>query len=217
VVRIPVGDAFTLEGVAALRPGAPGAVVCHPHPAFGGRLDTPLVVALGDALHAAGLSTVRFNFRGLGGSGGESTGGLTEPDDVAAVADWLRAAGAPRVALVGYSFGALMALGALARGLAAEAFVGIGFPTRIVGHHADRVAAVEHALARGVPTLFLSGDADSFSEIDPLRRWVEAGRAARLEVLAGRHHFFQGEAAAKLTERVTDFVLQALADGAAYP
>jgi alpha/beta superfamily hydrolase len=60
------------------------AVVCHPHPAFGGRMDNPLVVALAEACAAAGFSTVRFNFRGLDGSEGTPTGGLAEHEDVAA-------------------------------------------------------------------------------------------------------------------------------------
>ncbi|HEX8950222.1 MAG TPA: alpha/beta hydrolase, partial [Polyangia bacterium] len=63
-MRIPLGG-FTLEAEAHVVAGAPAAVVCHPHPAFGGRMDNPLVVALADACAAAGFSTVRFNFRGL--------------------------------------------------------------------------------------------------------------------------------------------------------
>src|SRR5206468_10852 len=143
-------------------PGAPAAAVCHPHPAFGGRMDTPLVIGLCDALAAAGLSTVRFNFRGLGGSGGVATGGHAEHADVRAVADWLRAAGAPSVALVGYSFGALMAARALARGAACEAYAAVGFPTTILGHDPERVAEVERALDARVPWLFTSGDQDGF-------------------------------------------------------
>ncbi|MGZ3405418.1 MAG: hypothetical protein ACXVAN_03175, partial [Polyangia bacterium] len=76
-MRIPVAG-FTLEGEARLVDGAPAAVVCHPHPAFGGRMDNPLVVALADACAAAGFSTVRFNFRGLDGSEGTPTGGVQE-------------------------------------------------------------------------------------------------------------------------------------------
>jgi len=91
VVAIPVAGAHELEAEARLHPGAPGVVVCHPHPAFGGRMDTPLVVALDDALAEAGLSTVRFNFRGVGASGGRGTGGRDEPGDVRAACAWLRA------------------------------------------------------------------------------------------------------------------------------
>lgn len=204
-MRIPVGD-FTLEAEAHLVPGAAAVVVCHPHPAFGGRMDTPLVVALTDALDAAGLSTLRFNFRGLGGSGGTPTGGLREHEDVAAAVDWIRATGAAEVALVGYSFGALMAARAIGDGAAVRAFAAIGFPTTIVGHDAVRVAGIEAALARRVPTLFLGGDADQFCELDRLRGWVDGRRWLRLDVLPGRGHFFAGADAAEICRRVSEFV-----------
>src|SRR5207302_6647868 len=94
---IPV-DGFTLETAADFVDGAPAAIVCHPHPAFGGRMDNPLILALAGGLRAAGLSTVRFNFRGLGASGGAPTGGLEEHRAVAAAVEWTRArsGGTPR-------------------------------------------------------------------------------------------------------------------------
>jgi alpha/beta superfamily hydrolase len=204
MVSIPVDD-FTLEAAVELRPGAPCAVVCHPHPAFGGRMDTPLVVALADALADAGLSTVRFNFRGLDGSGGAPTGGLREHEDVRAVATWARAQGAPQVALVGYSFGALMAMKALAAGEEAAAFAAVGFPTTILGDHPDRLADVGRALGRGLPSLFVSGDADHFCELDLVRGWVSAHANARLDVVPGGH-FFAGEPASDLCARVAGFI-----------
>jgi uncharacterized protein len=210
MVRIPVGGAFTLEADAVLRDGAPAAVVCHPHPAFGGRMDNPLVVDLGDALAAAGWSAVRFNFRGLDGSEGTPTGGHREHEDVAAVVEWARAQGAPRVALVGYSFGALMAARALSDGTAVAAFAGVGFPTTILGHDPERVAHVERALDRRAPWLFIGGDADQFCEVERLRGWVEGRPWARLQVLPGRGHFFAGPGeAADLCRRVTAFVTEA--------
>lgn len=209
-MRISVGGAFSLEAEAALRPGAPAAVVCHPHPAFGGRMDNPLVVELAAALGAAGLSTVRFNFRGLDGSEGTPTGGLREHEDVAAVAAWAADQGAPRVALVGYSFGALMAARALAGGVAAHAMAAVGFPTTILGHDPERVAQLERALDRRLPWLFVGGDQDQFCELDRLRAWVAGRPAARLDVLAGRGHFFAGPDADEVCRRVAGFVTEAL-------
>jgi alpha/beta superfamily hydrolase len=198
-----------LEAEADLRDGAPGVVVCHPHPAFGGRMDTPLVVALADALGAAGFSTVRFNFRGLGGSGGKPTGGLEEHADVRTVAAWLREAGAPRVALVGYSFGALMAMKAIADGENAAAYAAVGFPTTIIGDNADRIADVERALDRGRPWLFLQGDRDPFCELPRVQRWGDRP-SARVETLVGAGHFFSGPAMDDVAERVARFLAAAL-------
>jgi alpha/beta superfamily hydrolase len=208
VVRIPVAG-FTLEGEAQLRDGAPAAVVCHPHPAFGGRMDNPLVAALADACAAAGFSALRFNFRGLDGSQGTPTGGVAEHEDVAAAIAWAREQGAPRVALVGYSFGALMAARAIADGADVSAFAAVGFPTTILGHAPDRVAVVERALDRRVPWLFVEGDADQFCEIDRLRAWVEGRCWARNDVLPGRGHFFGVADEAEVCDRVARFAWEA--------
>jgi uncharacterized protein len=204
VVRIPVGD-FTLEGEAQLVDGAPAAVVCHPHPAFGGRMHTPLVVDLAEAFGAAGWSTLRFNFRGLDGSGGSPTGGLAEHDDVAAAVAWARDNGAAEVALVGYSFGALMAARAIAAGTSVTSLAAVGFPTTILGQDRERVGELLRALDRRLPWLFVSGDADQFSEIDRLSGWVAERPWARLDVLPGRGHFFAGADSDDVCRRVAEF------------
>jgi uncharacterized protein len=208
VTRVRCDD-FELEAEATLQSGGRGAVVCHPHPAFGGRLDTPLVVALDRALAERGLSTLRFNFRGLGGSGGTPTGGLTEHADVHAAAAWLRQHGVEQLALVGYSFGALMAMRAVAEGEAACAFAAVGFPTTIIGDNADRLTDVARALATGMPWLFLQGDADSFCELDRVKSWAQPPHV-ELQVLAGQGHFFDGAAAQEVVRRVAEFVARSV-------
>lgn len=206
MVAIPFGNGLTLAAEAELVPQAPGVVVCHPHPAFGGRMDTPLVIALADGLSAAGLSTVRFNFRGLDGSGGVATGGARESEDVRAVADWLRRSGAPRVALVGYSFGALMAMKAVAAGEPAFACAAVGFPTTIIGEDADRVAEVERALDAGPPWLFVHGTADPFCEHARIRAWAAPRPHLRLDELPAAGHFFTGPAQSDVVARVVAFI-----------
>jgi hypothetical protein len=211
VVTVPVparGDtpAFTLEGILDEHAGAPCAVVCHPHPAFGGRMDTPLVVDLARALHAAGLSTLRFNFRGLAGSGGTPTGGLVEQDDVAAAAAFARARGAPRVVLAGYSFGALMAARALAAGLDAAALVAVAFPTSIIGDDRARNADIIRALDRGLPTLFLQGGRDPLLSLDKINDWAAGRPHVTVETLPGCAHFFHDDDAQVICARAAAFL-----------
>lgn len=203
--KIPVAAGFTLAAEVDWRPNAPMAVVCHPHPAFGGRMDTPLVLNLADALAAAGWSTLRFNFRGLDGSGGAPTGGLAEHEDVAAAVDWARSHGAAEVALVGYSFGALMAARAIAAGTSVTSLAAVGFPTTILGQDAARVGDLLRALDRRLPWLFVSGDADQFSEIDRLAGWAADRPSVRLDVLPGRGHFFAGADSDEVCRRVAEF------------
>ena len=206
MVRIPVGDAFTLEGETQVGAGADWAVVCHPHPAFGGRMDVPLVVRLAESMYAAGWSTLRFNFRGIDGSEGRPTGGNAEHEDVAAAVSWVRGKGAARVELVGYSFGALMAARALANGTSAVAMAAVGFPTTILGEEPERVAIVERALERRIPWLFVNGDQDQFCEVDRLRGFVAGRPWTELQVLAGRGHFFAGVDEDEVCRRVARFV-----------
>jgi alpha/beta superfamily hydrolase len=200
-VAIPCGQ-FELEGEVRLKDGAPGVVVCHPHPAFGGRMDTPLVLALEEALARRGLSTLRFNFRGLGRSGGRASGGLWEHEDVRAAVEWLRRRGAPSVALAGYSFGALMAARAVAEGAPVRAYAAVGFPTTIIGENADRIADVARAIATGIPWLFLQGDRDQFCELDRIRGWKAP--SVVIQILEGAGHFFSDEE--NVAGQVADFL-----------
>jgi alpha/beta superfamily hydrolase len=206
--RVPFGDGRSLRAEAEVVEGRTGVVVCHPHPAFGGRLDTPLVVALADGFRAAGLGAVRFNFRGLDGSDGQPTGGLREHEDVAAVAAWLRRAGASSVAVVGYSFGALMAAKAVAGGLPVDGWVAIGLPTTIVGEDAERVRSITGAIA-SAPSLFLSGDRDRFCEVDRIAGWVAGRVDAGMHVHPGEGHFFGG-ATSEVVRRAVAFIVDRL-------
>jgi len=124
-VQPPVGESFLLPGPAgpieALlteprgdghwgRSPAPIAIICHPHPLYGGTLTNKVVHIVARAFNEMGVSSLRFNFRGVGQSQGEYDHGLGETDDLLAVADWYqqRHPGAP-LWLAGFSFGAFVA------------------------------------------------------------------------------------------------------------
>ena len=124
LVRFPSTDGLSIEG--RLTAGAPdrGVVLCHPHPLYGGSMLTPVILTVEAAFHAAGLTTLAFNFRGVGGSEGAHGEGRTEVADVAGALAHLRSAldAAPRmVAIAGYSFGSHVG------GRAAAADPGVGF------------------------------------------------------------------------------------------
>lgn len=125
---IPSGD-LQLEGALHLPAGSgpfAGVVVCHPHPQYGGDMHNNVVVALCDALLGRGIAALRFNFRGVGKSGGAFDGGRGEALDAAAALAWLggrEEIAADRVGLAGYSFGAIAALTAAEDGFRALALV----------------------------------------------------------------------------------------------
>src|SRR3712207_4462886 len=85
-LRVP-GDGVELEAVLHLPDGAPpfaGAAVCHPHPQYGGDMDSNVVIALCRALTDRGMAAMRFNFRGVGRSTGAFDNGRGEALDAAA-------------------------------------------------------------------------------------------------------------------------------------
>jgi alpha/beta superfamily hydrolase len=105
-----------LEGILATPPGAgpfPAVIVCHPHPLYGGTMDSNVVCALTERLTQAAFVSFRFNFRGVGGSQGEFTQGIREPADVEAAISFvskLKEVDPQRIGLAGYSAGAGFAL-----------------------------------------------------------------------------------------------------------
>ena len=181
------GPAGKIDAVAcgAQVGAAAYAVVCHPHPQFGGTMHNKVVTTLARALRECAIATVRFNFRGVGGSEGHFNDGIGETADASAVADWgeRRWAGRPLV-IAGFSFGALVALRLAQR----------RDPQRVI-LIAPPVAHLEFA-ALSVPRcpwMVVQGDADTV--VDPLAvsTWAQAAAPApRLLMLPGVGHFFHG-------------------------
>ncbi|MGA6973092.1 MAG: alpha/beta family hydrolase [Candidatus Binatus sp.] len=182
------GD-LTLEGLIA-NPGgnAPAAVVCHPHPLYGGSMYNNVVDAVLSAMWQAGYATLRFNFRGVGASDGEHDGGPGEVDDAGAAMAFLLAQPGVRkegAIMAGYSFGAMVALTAGYARADVARIVAVALPLAM----AD--ARIPDGASK--PVLLVSGDRDSYSPVAGLRALEsKIGGSARLEIIAGADHFFGG-------------------------
>ncbi len=189
-----------LEAQVAVTAGArAGVVVCHPHPLYGGDMDNPVVGVTIDACRDAGLATLRFNFRGVGGSTGSHDEGRGEQSDAVAALDHLAAllpAGAP-VALAGYSFGAGVAA-AIAAGGRALGGLALVAPPLAFGS-LDRLAMP--AGLRG-PLLVVAGTADEYCPLAALQQVARALPDADVRIVEGTDHFFTG-ALGPLVEAVT--------------
>ena len=200
-VIFPCGD-LKLEGLLTLpEREAPGAaVVCHPHPMYGGSMYNNVVEAVLEALWRRQFATLRFNFRGVGDSEGEYDGGEGELDDVReAVAFLAGKAGVKSALLAGYSFGASVSLRAGLTDPAVDRLVLVALPVAMMTGPSDSTSK---------PFLLVSGDRDSYSPLEPLRTLAgKLGSRARLEVLAGADHFFGGYEA-----RLSALIGAALAD-----
>lgn len=181
----PAGPLEALvEHPAAATPGLV-AVCCHPHPLFGGTMQNKVVHALARAAMDCGATALRFNFRGVGGSGGGYDNGVGETADAMAVADWARAeAGATRLWALGFSFGSFVAFG-LAGGRAAERLVTVAPPVqRFDFSRIERPAC---------PWLIAQGDADELVNHESVAGWTrELDPAPTLRLFAGADHFFHG-------------------------
>lgn len=180
------GPAGALELAVDRPPGevAPSgvAVVCHPHPLHGGTLDNKVAQTLARAMVQLGLLSVRFNFRGVGGSAGTWDEGRGEVDDALAVIEAQRDPALPLV-LAGFSFGAYVAAEAAAR-LAA---------TRPVQRLVLVGPSTQRQQMPAVPpdTVVVHGEQD---EVVPLAATLDWARPQGLPVivLPGVGHFFHG-------------------------
>ncbi|HMK86700.1 MAG TPA: alpha/beta fold hydrolase [Steroidobacteraceae bacterium] len=198
------GPTGPLEAIAEEAHGAPRpcyAVLCHPHPLYGGTMDNKVVTTLGRALNAGGIATLRFNFRGVGQSAGTFDGGLGETRDAAAVADY----GAERwpdrrLVLGGFSFGAFVAL-RLTQERDTARLITIAPPV-------DRFDFSALAVPR-CPWLIVQGDADEIVDPRSVFTWVKTlDPQPKLVIAPGVGHFFHGH-----LKELKDAVSDALRSG----
>ncbi|TSE24521.1 alpha/beta hydrolase [Tepidimonas aquatica] len=185
--RQVAGPAGPLELAIDHPPGAARgvAVVAHPHPLFGGTMHNKVVQTLARACVAEGWQAVRFNFRGVGASGGQHDHGVGEQDDLRAVVQACAASG-PLV-LAGFSFGGAMAArvaAALATERPLQALV-------LVGPAASRYpmpALGEELAAR---TLIVHGELDDTVPLAAVLDWARP-QGMPVTVVSGGEHFFHG-------------------------
>src|SRR5207244_626914 len=146
-------------------------VIAHALPTHGGTMRTPIMAAIARAAAERGWYALRFNFRGVGSSAGEWTGGRSEADDVATAVEHARAMapGLP-LGLVGYSFGALMVLEYLARGGRPDAVALVGVGLRDVNGEPRRLPDIPPG------TFMVAAANDQFGTAEELRAALPRAR-----------------------------------------
>jgi alpha/beta superfamily hydrolase len=184
-------DGATLDARVAASP-APrgGAVICHPHPLYGGDMDNPVVVRLAEVLGALGLTTLRFNFRGTGRSTGVHGQGVDERQDVEAASAHLatRAGVERRLLLAGYSFGAAV-VGEVAQVHPDLAGVILVAPP-LARVDPKRFAGLEPF---GDRLLVVAGSNDEICPAEGLTRLRGSVPRAAFHSIDGANHFFFGK------------------------
>jgi uncharacterized protein len=186
------GPAGRLE--ALLNAGAPeathAALVCHPHPVFGGTLHNKVVFHAMKALSGFGFPVLRFNFRGAGLSEGTHDHGIGEMDDVRAALDWLEHEYTMPIVFAGFSFGAAVGLRVACPDPRVEGLIGLGTPVTPVD---DRNYDFTFLESCAKPKLFVSGTRDQFGPKARLQAAFDAAAdPKKLVLIDAADHFFEG-------------------------
>jgi len=192
-------DGLTFEGVVAQPDEGtgpwPGVVICHPHPLHGGNMDNNVVLALALGLAQEGFVTLRFNFRGVGGSQGEHTKGERESEEVLAALELIKAwpDTSDNTGLTGYSFGTSVILGHGELHDEANAIALVSPP----------MPAVEGSPLKEskVPTLIVTGDRDRLVDSTQLDAELASfSTAPEFKLFDGVDHFWYGQEARLVPE-----------------
>jgi uncharacterized protein len=195
-----VSEGLRLEGrLSAPTAAARAAVLCHPHPQYGGSMDNNVIDALVASLARRAVATLRFNFRSVGRSEGRYGNSTGESADARCAVELLRERTAmDTVALAGYSFGAMVALQAGHDHRGVERLIAVAPPLSFFD--------LAFAAACRKPKLLLAGDRDSYCSADALHRAADSlQQPTAWTIIAGADHFF-ARCEDKVAEAVADFI-----------
>jgi alpha/beta superfamily hydrolase len=162
------------------------AIICHPHPLFGGTMHNKVVFRIARAFADAGFAVLRFNFRGTGRSHGEHDNGLGEREDLRTAIKFIeeKYPGA-ELWLAGFSFGSMVMLRAAACDDRVRAFVAVGVP---VSRYDFSDIPRCHK-----PKLFVQGSLDEYGSPQDLVKLFESlDEPKELKIIEGADHFFEG-------------------------
>ena len=208
------GPAGRLEALlnAGAEDATHAAVVCHPHPLFGGTLHNKVVFHTMKALNSFGFPVLRFNFRGAGLSHGEHDHGNGEVEDVRTALDWLDAEFHLPLLFAGFSFGAAVGLRAACPDARVKALIGVGVPAIPVAADREepRIYKLEFLQNCAKTKLLVSGARDPFGPREKLEALFSSlPEPKKLVLIEGADHFFEGRLR-ELRETIEVWVRQAI-------
>jgi alpha/beta superfamily hydrolase len=184
-ITLPAGR-YRLEGYWQSGTTGKGVVITHPHPLYGGTMNNPVVETVQSAYQQYGYATLRFNFRGVGGSQGNYDNGIGEQDDVRAAIAYVENMDVSAVELAGYSFGAWVNTG-----------VTTGSRTSIksMAMISPPVAFIEFGNVKALSCLKLvvTGSRDDIAPPHQIRNLLPTWNPdAQFKIIEGCDHFYIG-------------------------
>lgn len=166
------------------------AMVCHPHPLYGGTMHNKVVFNAMKALSSFGFPVLRFNFRGAGLSEGKHDEGRGEAEDVHAAIDWLDESFGLPIIFAGFSFGAATGLRAACPDARVVGVISLGTPVAAEGRSYTYLFLAQCRK----PKLFLSGSRDQYGPVANLEQVVSiAAEPKKFVLLEDADHFFEGK------------------------
>ena len=172
------------------KPGAPIAIVLHPHPLHGGNMNNRVVFIMFNNFVERGFSVLRFNFRGVGRSQGAFDNGVGELSDAAYAFDWMQQlnSNSPFCWIGGYSFGALISMQLMMRRPEIEGFVSISPPA----------GTEDFSFLAPCPSsgLIIHGDKDAHISLDSVKKLAQKldgqkNISVNLSIVKGADHFYK--------------------------
>ncbi|ETR67143.1 MAG: alpha/beta hydrolase family protein [Candidatus Magnetoglobus multicellularis str. Araruama] len=173
----------TIEAYVDLQHQTHGIIIMHPHSLMGGNMDNPVVQKAQQIFARKGITTLRFNFRGVGNSTGCFGEGIGEQDDLIAVMDYLNSQGRNRLDLAGYSFGSWVMAHAVQKINDTHGIIMISPP----------VAFMDFSSIQKIPGLkhVITGSQDEFAPPNLIQSQLPHWQPdAQLHIIDGADHFF---------------------------
>ena len=187
---------------------SPAVIVCHPHPLYGGNMSNNIVFAICQELAQQSIAAFRFNFRGVGKSGGKYGEGIAEQEDVKAALAFVSSTpdiDQKRIGLVGYSFGASVTL-----------------PVAVHDERVNLLALVSPALSDTgweqlkeytKPKFLISGNCDYVIPPQQFQQYIkDIPEPKQYQLISGADHFWRGYEA-EVGQKVTQFFVAGFGRG----
>lgn len=176
---------LTIEGLLSASGEEKGVVICHPHPLMGGSMYNNVVEAIQEAYAAKKYATLKFNFRGVGGSTGCYDDGRGEQEDIIAAVKYLQDVGISETAIAGYSFGAWVAAKVVER--FDDLFSNVAFISPPVNLYDFNWPQLINKI-----NVIVCGNDDQFCDIHLLQEKIK-NIAANLKIIPAADHFYFGQ------------------------
>jgi len=177
-------DGIRISGRLDGPDSGPSVVITHPHPLYGGDMDNQVVSTIARAYRKAGYTTLCFNFRGVGKSEGNHTGGPGEKKDLVAAIAFLSDSVSGPIVLAGYSYGAWINATAGPFDNVAS-MVMVSPPVSFDGISFDKVSSLFRL------ELVVTGSRDEIAQAGAIRSMLPKwNKDARLEIIEGADHFY---------------------------